>query len=288
MAGERVRWPVVVDRAREIVEGYEGGVTLRQVMYRLVSEGVLPHTPSMYRRLSSRLAHARREGRFPDLVDALREVHAPPAWPDAGTFLSEAVGWFGLDRTQRQKYALYVAAEKDTLRQLLTGWLAEYGIPVLVVRGFGSQSYVDVVRERTARDGREAHLAYIGDFDCSGSDIERDWVERTGCWSRVTRVLLTYDQVREHELPAAEGKRGDPRWKAFARRYGFDIERPVQWEVEALEPAEMQRLVLAAVAPYIDRQVLAQQIAREDDQRRALSEFVQRWGAADQGGGTLS
>ncbi|MET8831607.1 hypothetical protein ABZX40_37980 [Streptomyces sp. NPDC004610] len=31
MASERIRWPVVVDRAREIVESYEGGVTLRQV-----------------------------------------------------------------------------------------------------------------------------------------------------------------------------------------------------------------------------------------------------------------
>ncbi|MGW3661467.1 hypothetical protein ACWD6R_40270 [Streptomyces sp. NPDC005151] len=54
MTSERVRWPAVVDRAREIVEGYEGGATLRQVMHRLASEGVLPHTPSMYRRLSSR------------------------------------------------------------------------------------------------------------------------------------------------------------------------------------------------------------------------------------------
>ncbi|GGT76763.1 hypothetical protein GCM10010207_86790 [Streptomyces atratus] len=35
------------------------GVTLRQVMYRLVSEGVLPHTPLMYRHLSSHLTQAR-------------------------------------------------------------------------------------------------------------------------------------------------------------------------------------------------------------------------------------
>ncbi|MDX2993360.1 hypothetical protein [Streptomyces scabiei] len=281
MAGERVRWPVVVDRAREIVQGYEGGVTLRQVMYRLASEGVLAHTPSMYRHLSSHLARARREGHFPDLVDTLREVHVPPAWPDAGAFLREAVDWFGLDRTQGQKYALYVAAEKDTLRQLLTGWLAEYGIPVLVVRGFGSQSYVDVVRDRTARDPREAHLVYVGDFDCSGEDVERDWVARTRCWSRVRRVLLTYDQViNEYELPATEGKRRDPRWPAFARRYGFDIDHPVQWEVEALEPEELQRLVLAAVDPYIDRDVLTEQIVREEQQRRALSDFLGGWGAA--------
>ncbi|MGW7658032.1 hypothetical protein ACWGMA_06345 [Streptomyces asiaticus] len=114
----------MVDRAREIVESYEGGVTLRQVMYRLVSEGVLPHTPSMYRHLSSRLAQARREQRFPDLVDTLREVHVPPAWPDVSAFLHEAVDWFALDRTEGQR-PVYVAAEKDTLRQVFTTWLAE-------------------------------------------------------------------------------------------------------------------------------------------------------------------
>ncbi|MFB7745286.1 hypothetical protein [Streptomyces sp. NPDC056132] len=124
MTRERIRWAVVVDRARQIVESYEGGVTLRQVMYKLASEGVLPHTPSMYRHLSSRLAQARREGRFPDLIDTLREVHVPPSWPDAGAFLRESPDWFGLDLTHGQAHALYVAAEKDTLRQLLTNWLA--------------------------------------------------------------------------------------------------------------------------------------------------------------------
>ncbi|MGW0769294.1 hypothetical protein [Streptomyces sp. NPDC002676] len=72
-----------------------------------------------------------------------------------------------------------------------------------------------------------------GDFDCSGEDVERDWVARTGCWSRVRRVLLTDDQV--------------------------------------------QRLVIAAVGLYVDRDVLAEQ------QRRALSDFLAGWGAA---GGT--
>ncbi|MEV4873929.1 hypothetical protein [Streptomyces syringium] len=138
--------------------------------------------------------------------------------------------WFRLDRTEGQEHALYVAAEKDTLRQQLTGWLSDLGIPVLVVRGFGSQSYADVVRERTAHQHREAHLAYIGDLDASGMDTERDWVARTGCWSRTERVLLTYDQVHAYGLPATESKRGDPRRSAFACRYGFDPRRPVQRE----------------------------------------------------------
>lgn len=64
MAGERVRWPAVVERARQIVDRLRGRCHLRQVMYRLVSEGALPHTAPMYRWLSSRLASARREGHF--------------------------------------------------------------------------------------------------------------------------------------------------------------------------------------------------------------------------------
>ncbi|WP_237545174.1 MULTISPECIES: hypothetical protein [unclassified Streptomyces] len=57
----------------------------------------------------------------------------------------------------------------------------------------------------------------------------------------------------------------------------------MQWEVEALEPAELRRLVLDAVDPYIDRDVLARQIAREEEQRRALAAFLNGWDAA--GGG---
>ncbi|MGV9937498.1 hypothetical protein ACWC4C_32690 [Streptomyces olivaceoviridis] len=54
----------------------------------------------------------------------------------------------------------------------------------------------------------------------------------------------------------------------------------MQWEAEALKPAELQRLVLAAVAPYADRDVLARQAAREEAQRRALAAFLDGWDAA--------
>ncbi|MEN2416489.1 hypothetical protein AABB02_00040 [Streptomyces rimosus] len=113
-----------------------------------------------------------------------------------------------------------------------------------------------------------------GDCDASGEDIERDFVARTGCWSTVERVALNYGQLLAYGLPPAEGKRGDPRWPAFARRHGLAPARPMQWEDEALDPIELQRLVLAAVAPHIDRAILARQIAHEEEQRRALRRFA--------------
>ncbi|WP_329012026.1 hypothetical protein [Streptomyces sp. NBC_00690] len=46
-----------------------------------------------------------------------------------------------------------------------------------------------------------------------------------------------------------------------------------------MEPDELRRLVLAAVDPYVDRGVLARQIAPEEQQRRVLEDFAGRWGA---------
>ncbi|MEV7156959.1 hypothetical protein AB0N77_20400 [Streptomyces misionensis] len=91
-------------------------------------------------------------------------------------------------------------------------------------------------------------------------------------------MLLTYNQVREHELPPAEGKAGDPRWPAFARRYRLNAGRPLQWEVEALEPAELRRLVTEAVAPYIDSAVLATRLAEEARQRARLRALLAETG----------
>ncbi|MFD8915981.1 hypothetical protein [Streptomyces sp. NPDC059575] len=55
---------------------------------------------------------ASREGRFPDLIDTVLEVHVPLAWTGADAFLAQMPDWFCLDRTEDQEHALYVAAER--------------------------------------------------------------------------------------------------------------------------------------------------------------------------------
>ncbi|MFE9121316.1 hypothetical protein [Streptomyces sp. NPDC007172] len=224
----------------------------------------------MNRRLSAQLAQARRDGTFPDLIDTVRQVHVPPAWASATEFIEEMPEQFRLDRTRGQREALYVAVEKDTLRALVELWLGALGIPVVVVRGFSSESYVQVIRTRVAADPRPARLFYVGDFDASGHEIERDWIARTACWAQAERVALTAGQVQAYDLPATTGKAGDSRWPRFAAEFALDVTRPVQWEVEALPPSELQRLVVEAVRPHIDRGQLQAVLDQESEQRRAL------------------
>lgn len=47
----------------------------------------------------------------------------------------------------------------------------DFGVPALVVRGYGSQSYAVVVTRRVATDPRPAVLLHLGDLDASGEDI---------------------------------------------------------------------------------------------------------------------
>ncbi|MEU2469254.1 hypothetical protein ACN6LF_000823 [[Kitasatospora] papulosa] len=56
----------------------------------------------------------------------------------------------------------------------------------------------------------------------------------------------------------------------------------MQREVEALETAELQRLVLAAVDLYTDRDALALQIAREETAAPRVVRFP-RWGTGSGG-----
>lgn len=206
---DRVRWPSVVEASRAMVAGYPDGITLRQLYYLVVSAGLIPHEANFYRRLSKHVALARRAGTFPDLLDPLRRVHVADHWRDVADFAEEMPDWFRLDRTRGQEHALYLAAEKDTLRMMCTDVVFDLGVPVLVVRGYASQTYVKEVRRRVRADPRPAVLQWVGDFDASGEDVERDFLERTACWSRVDRIAPD----RAHPRPGRRARPATRRWE---------------------------------------------------------------------------
>lgn len=216
----RLSWSPVIDRARAVVESYVEPVTLRQVFYRLVATGTIPNTLSAYKRLSALTAEARREGTFPDLADHGRRITRPPAFTD----ISQARAWlrrtYRRDRTVGQPVTVYLGVEKEALVAQLAAWYDDLGLPVIALRGYGSQTIADLVRRDARRAGRPDALLYAGDFDSSGEDIERDFVVRTNCWAHTERVALSVDQVAESHLPPQPGKTTDSRAAAFTAAHG--------------------------------------------------------------------
>jgi hypothetical protein len=242
----RIPWAPVLARAVSIVRGYDTGVTLRQLFYRLIAEQILPNIQSYYRRLSAYTAEGRRAGTFPDLLDRTSRIEEPLWFGSPGDARAWLRDLYRRDRTEGQDWTIIAGVEKDGMSAQLDQWLTDpLGIPHVALGGFASQSLCDKVRRYCETQGRPAALIYAGDHDPSGEDIDRDFERRVGVFEKVIRVALNADQVEEYGLvenPDPEvgaklrrGSRG-PRFKA---RHGSLR----QYEVDALPPDALRDLV---------------------------------------------
>jgi hypothetical protein len=264
--GGRINWPDVVAHAADIVYSYSTSVTLRQLFYRLVSEQVIPNTTAAYKGLSSKTAEARRDGDFPDLIDRGRKIHCAQHWPRLVDAVEAMARQARLDRTADQDVSIYLGVEKAGMVVQLESWFGEFGIPILALGGYSSQTYVaDVVAHVYSHD-RDAVLLYAGDFDPSGEDIDRDFIERTDCWDDVIRVALTASQVRDYGLPINPGKVTDSRSAGFISRHGSLM----QVELDAVDPDELHRLFQVAVDGYWDTSAYEAVRERERVERGAI------------------
>jgi hypothetical protein len=256
-----------VAEAARIATSYASAVTLRQLFYRLVSPGVIPNQQSYYRRLSEYTAQARRDGWFPDLLDQGRSIIEPVTFADP----DEAHEWlrytYRTDRTAGQEYQIWLAGEKRTLIEQLDEWFGNFGVPIIVLSGYSSQTLADQVSRRVSEDGRPAVLIYAGDLDSSGEDIDRSWVERTHhCWKHVDRIAVNAEQVERFGLIEQPGKPGDPRAAGFVRRHG----RLFQVEVEALDPNDLRDLYRNAFSEWWDPGAYDNALIREEAERSRL------------------
>jgi len=267
----RLSWPPIIERARRIVDSYDTGVTLRQLFYRLVAELWFPNNVTSYKRLSDRTTRAREAGEFPDLIDQGSRIHRQAGWDNPDQLLSAAAAQYRRDRTEHQDVSVYLGVEKHGMVEQLSEWFGELGLPVVPLGGYASHTFKQDVSYDVRAGGRPAVLLYAGDFDPSGEDIDRDFIAKTGCWSKVVRVALSPEQILEHDLPEAMGKAADSRAAGFMARHG----RLVQVELDALPPDVLQALFRDALAEFWDVSAYERSLEQE---RLDLADLAQRIG----------
>lgn len=260
-------WDAIVPHAADIVRQYDTGVTLRQLFYRLVSDHSIPNSQNAYKGLSRYTARARREGWFPDLVDRNRDIEE--VYPTFDT-AQEAVEWvkgrYRRDRTEGQDVAIYLGVEKAGIVEQLKAWFWPLGVRILPLGGYSSQSFVKQVVEHADEDGRETLLIYAGDFDASGEDIDRDFVERTDVWDDVQRIALNPSQIAQYNLPPLPGKASDSRAAGFVARHGTLM----QVELDALPPDILRQLYQDAIDRVWDYPTYQASVDREKIERDSI------------------
>lgn len=122
---------------------------------------------------------------------------------------------------------------------------------------------------------KEVVVLYLGDHDPSGEDMVRDIRDRLAEFGvpnlRVEKIALTMAQIRRFNPPPNPAKITDSRAAAYIAKYGDQ-----SWELDALPPRELNRLVEQAIARNVDREKMDAVIAAEGVERARVRAAIER------------
>lgn len=293
----------LLDQINSIIEEYqaEGYVlTLRQLYYQLVSRNIIENRTNEYKKLSKILIEGRMAGivDWEAIEDRVRVPWRPSCWSGPKEIMEAVADQYRKDRMEGQVVYLEVWVEKDALSGVLKRVTQEYGINILVNRGYSSASamYDSYHRFRKAiLNEQEVTVLYLGDFDPSGIDMIRDIEERSleflyNCkdlnrrandWGEdpmffqrnnfsIVPIALNRQQIAEYNPPPNVAKTTDSRYSNFASEHGSQ-----SWEVDALRPEVLNSILQEAIESRIDLELLEQVKLEEEDDRKRLFDLIE-------------
>jgi hypothetical protein len=129
-----------------------------------------------------------------------------------------------------------------------------------------------VVDGRLSTVDKPIVLLDFRDHDPSVLQMTEDLRTRFGKYAKdqeleVKRIALTIDQVKKHSLIPNPTKRADSRSANYVAEYGDQC-----WELDAIPPDELQRLVASSIEQYIDPTPWNAGLEQEKKDKSALKE----------------
>lgn len=259
-------------------------LSLRQLYYQLVSRSYVENTVNSYKRIGNIVSDARQAGLIDwDMIeDRGRETVAVPHWSGPAEILRVAANQFRIDKWHEQSHHIEVMVEKDALSGVLEPVCRDLDVSITANKGYSSSSTMYEIGRRLHHlhgEGKEITIIYLGDHDPSGIDMTRDVLERLILYSElgtsdleVIRLALNWNQIKEWNPPENPAKQTDSRFANYARRFGDS-----SWELDAVEPAQLARLVRDLVRSRRDDDLWNKAVAEESRMRSELLSFAETY-----------
>jgi hypothetical protein len=249
---------VLIEKCQEILEDYNAqgyDMTLRQLYYQLVRRNEIENKKESYDNLGSLVNDARLAGYidWSFLVDRTRNLKGINTYETIQERLSNLPYLYALDKWSDQKYRIEVWIEKEALEGVFARACNKLQVDYFACRGYTSASEMYVAAQRLLKykdDGQTPIILHHGDHDPSGIDMTRDILDRLQLFTggiEVRRMALNMAQIEQYDPPANFAKVHDKRFKAYQQQYGDE-----SWELDALEPETLNKLVTDTVLQYRD------------------------------------
>lgn len=252
-------------------------MTVRQVFYRMVSEGVVAKTEGEYKRTVCRLlGEMRLAGTIPFgwIADNTRWQRKPQTFSSFESVLRRTAESYRRSVWDAQPVYVEVWLEKDALAGVLIEETDPWDVPLMVTRGFPSLSYVYDAATTIRNQGKPAYLYHFGDRDPSGVDIDRNLEQRLREFApdaeiHFERVAVTPQQITDLNLPTRPTKGTDSRSKGFE---GESV------EVDAIPPRVLRRMGRDCITKHLDPVEYNRLMQVEDEERGILLGIAERYG----------
>ena len=249
--------------------------TCRHIFYCATSRGIVAKTEKNYKQVvCRRLKLLRRAGRIPWgwITDNTRWHIKPASYATLGDALDRMQNSYRRDLWIDQDDYVEVWCEKDAIAGILSKATRKFDVPLMVVRGFSSLSFLYDMAENTTSIAKPTYIYYFGDHDPSGLSISK-CIERElrqfapNVELHFRRLAVTPEQIDELELPTRPTKSSDSRAKGFI---GESV------EVDAIDPRVLVRLVSDAIQGHINHEVLRRTRLVEAAEKDTLQGILER------------
>lgn len=289
----------IIALANQYIEEYRRMgyvITLRQLYYRFIAKDSFPNswidrlynirnrldpntknTIKNYKRLGDMISHGREAGliSWTAFEDRSRTLYGTNPVENPDDVAKDIEQRLILNCWKDQPTYVEVYVEKDALGPIVARSANKWRAPHMACKGYlsASQAWRAGLRFKSSMDdGKRAILIHVGDHDPSGKDMTRDNHERLNLFAEmdieINRVALNMDQILERNPPPNPAKVTDSRFAKYVQEFGENC-----WELDALEPQELDDVVSHAVESYVDKGLWDATMKREGRERAKIKQF---------------
>lgn len=252
-------------------------VTVRQLYYAATVAGLpgIEKDDNGYNKVQAQVLALRRSGRMPywhiaDLTRFMRGVYTHDSVADA---LHDTAKMYRRALWRDKDVRIEFWLEKDALAGCIQPVTEKYAVPLMVCRGFTSETFAYEAAATIGSIGKETHIFHFGDFDRSGQDAADDlgrkllkFSSSNGVHVEFQKVAVTHNDVIRHGLPTREPKRNTP----ADRRWPYDY----ACELDAMPPDMLRSYATSICSRYMPDHEMVALLAAEESERSILHSFA--------------
>jgi hypothetical protein len=259
-------------------------MTVRQVFYQLVAQGVIEKTEKEYDNAAvNPIGDMREAGQLPWewVIDGTRWRRQPVTYPSPQEALRELARDYRKDLWANQKVHVELWLEKAALAGVFYSVTKELDVALMVGIGFSSKGFLHDAAKDMESLGKKSYVYVFGDHDPSGHRIGENVENKLHLYAPrldfvVERVAITEEQIARYKLPERPTK------VKITARTGKVMLNPhlkdrqgkkfqgTSTELDAMPIDILQTLVRKVIKRHIDKQQWEKDLEQQEVERKAL------------------